>query len=139
MPSMTALGTLTFDLPRAANVFGIRRQGIERDPCHVCIAFGVSFKKRGGVADRGVRHAHAPVEPRPAAQAADDRDANRLRHRFAGHGARVPEVEERGACILEALGLDEELFNRDVAAVEFGKYSNPLAYEGLDGRFIAEF
>src|ERR1700730_16625242 len=77
MPSTTTLGrALSFQMASGANVLGIGGEGVERYFRDVGVALGLGFERARRVADGGVRHAHAPVQPRPAAEPADHRDAH---------------------------------------------------------------
>src|SRR5207248_2140008 len=63
-----------FDLASTTDVIDISRQGIQRHARNVGIGLDFRFKGAGRVTDRGVRHAHSPIQPRPASEAPNDRD-----------------------------------------------------------------
>src|SRR6185436_2396464 len=70
MPSISALDRrLSFQVARRAHVLRVRRDRLEAHSGDIGIALRLGIELRGGVADRRVRHAHAAVEPRAAAEA----------------------------------------------------------------------
>src|SRR3954470_4147617 len=105
MPPRTVSATLTFDLPRGTYVLGICRERAERDRRDVRIRLGRGIDPLRAITDSGVRHAHASVEPRPAAETADDRNVHRPCHRRTGVGTGMAEVEQRRACLFQRLRL----------------------------------
>src|SRR3954466_908291 len=105
MPPRTVSATLTFDLPPGTYVLGIGRERAERDRGDVRIGLGRGIDPLRAIADRGVRHAHAAVEPRPPTETADDRNVHRTRHRRPGVGTGMAEVEEGRARFLQRLSL----------------------------------
>src|SRR5689334_15614286 len=113
MPSSsTSATTLAFQLSFLLYVPDIGRQRIERDARDVGVRFRVRIDPARGIADRGVRHAHAAVEPGSAAEAAEHRDGNRLGHGPASLLARMTEVEQDGTRLLQRLRLRNQLGRR---------------------------
>src|SRR5436190_2350757 len=124
MPPRTVSATLTFDLPPGAYVLGICRERAELDRGDVRIRLGRGIDPLRAVADRGVRHAHASVEPWPATETADDRNVHRPRHRRTGVGTGMAEVEQCRTRLLQRLCLRDEIGGR-AAAVELREHRNP--------------
>src|SRR6266704_4263306 len=103
MPSMRAVGMSTaFDLPARTHVIDQGTEGIEAELRGIAVGLALGVDPLRRIADGGMRQAHAPVEPRPAAQAPDDRNRNRAYNGGTGDGTRVPGVHNRGACILKS-------------------------------------
>src|SRR6185503_7622471 len=109
MPSRTALGTVTRQGPRVAHIL---RVGEER--------VGLP----GWIADQDIDPAHPPVEPRSAAEAADHRYLDGLRHDGAGDRTGMAEVDHDGAGGFELLRQRDQLFRRALVAVHLGEYRN---------------
>src|SRR3954454_25122779 len=85
MTSMIAVATASaLDLTAGAGVIDERGESPERGLGAVEISVGLGVDPALGIADRGMRHAHAAVEPGAAAEAADHRDLHRLHDRGAG-------------------------------------------------------
>src|SRR2546430_3994279 len=96
MPSMSAVDTsAALDLPARAHVVDQGAEGSQGELRGIAVGLGLRVDPLRCVADGGVREAHAPVEPRPAAQAADHRNGNRAYDGRTGYGTGVPEVQER--------------------------------------------
>src|SRR6266498_2302637 len=139
MPSMIAVGMSTaFDLPARTHIVDQGTEGIEAELRGVAVgpALGVDPLRR--IADGGMRQAHAPVEPRPAAQASDDRNGNRAYDGRTGHGTRVPEVQNRCAGILQSLCLLHQLFGGKLLAMELGKDRDARANDRFHHAGIAQ-
>src|SRR5438105_3036239 len=113
MPSMTALATITPQRPAITHIVGI---GLKRLDGNLFDWF----------ADQGIDPADAPVEPRSAAQTADDRDRHGLCHGRTRDGARVTEIEQRGARGLQLLRSLDQLLGRALVAVKFGEHRDAL-------------
>src|SRR5882762_4622482 len=104
MPSMSAVGmSAAPDLPARAHIVDEGAESIQAQLRRIAVGLGLRVDPLRRIADGGVREAHAPVEPRPAAQAPDDRNGNRAYDGRAGHGTRVSEVQERCAGIFQSL------------------------------------
>src|SRR6266571_7274480 len=104
MPSMRAVGMSTaFDLPARTHIVDQSTEGIEAKLRGVAVGLALGVDPLRRIADGGMRQAHASVEPRPAAQAPDDRNRNRAYNGRTGHGTGVPEVQNRGARIFQSL------------------------------------
>src|SRR5437899_2658862 len=67
-------GNSAFDLAAGTDVVDISRQGIQRHARNVGVGLDFRFQRAGRVTDRGVRHAHSPIQPRPASETPNDRD-----------------------------------------------------------------
>src|SRR6266496_3974369 len=115
MPSMTAVGMSTApDLPTRTHVIDQGTEGIQTQLRGITVGLGPSVDPFRRVADGGVGEAHAPVEPRPAAQAPDDRNGNRAYDGRAGHGTRVSEIQNRGAGVFQSLCFLHQLVDGKV-------------------------
>src|SRR5216683_5882324 len=100
MPSMSATGiSAAFDLPARTHIVDQGTEGSQAQLRGIAVGLGLGVDPLRRIADGGMREAHAPVEPRPSAQAPDDRNGNRADDCRTGHGTRVPEVENRSAGI----------------------------------------
>src|SRR5258708_12824219 len=106
MPSMMAVGmSATFDLSARTHVIDQSTEGIEGELRRIAVGLGPGVDPLRRIADGGMREAHAPVQPRSSAQAPDDRNGNRAYDGSAGHGPRVPEVQNQAPGILPSLPL----------------------------------
>src|SRR5260221_1552331 len=104
MPSIVAMGiSAAFDLPARAHVVDQGAESVEAQLRVVAVGFGLGVDPLLRVADGGMRQAHPTVEPRPSAQAPDDRNGNRSYDRRTGHWTRVPVVQNRGTGIVQSL------------------------------------
>src|SRR6266702_6022094 len=104
MPSMTAVGmSAASDLPARTHIVDQGAEGIEAQLRRITVGLALGVDPLRRIADGGMRQAHASVEPRPAAQASDDRNGNRAYDGWTGHGTRAPEVQNRCAGILQSL------------------------------------
>src|SRR5256885_16156377 len=98
MPPMSAKGmTAAPNLPARAHIVDQGAESIQAKLRGIAVGFSLGVHPLRRVSDGGMREAHPPVEPRPAAQAPDDRDGNRARDRRTVAGTGVPEVQNRGA------------------------------------------
>src|SRR3954466_413157 len=85
MPSMIAVATASaLDLTAGAGVIDERGESPERGLGAVEISVGLGVDPALGIADRGMRHAHAAVEPGAAPEPANPRDLHALPDRAAG-------------------------------------------------------
>src|SRR5229473_8288909 len=104
MPSIRAVGRSTSsDLPARTHVIDQCTKGIEAELRGIAVGLGLGVDPLCRIADGGMREAYASVEPRPAAQAPDDRNGNRANDGRTRHGTRVSEVQDRGAGIFQSL------------------------------------
>src|SRR2546427_3449680 len=121
MPSTRAVGTsIAFDLPARAHVVDQGAEGIEGELRGIAVGLGLGIDPLRRIADGGVREAHASVEPRPSAQAPDDRNRNRAYNGGTGDGTPVPEVQNRGAGLPPSLFFLPHLLYGKVLAVQLG-------------------
>src|SRR5205085_2583283 len=97
MPPRTASATLPLELAAGAHVLRIGGERAEGDGRDMSVGFSLGIEPLRAVTDGGMRHAQAPVEPRPTTQAADHRDAHCGYHRRASLRARMAEIEKRRA------------------------------------------
>src|SRR6476620_8940232 len=74
------------NLPAATHVVRVRGDGVERDACDIRIPIRGVVERGCRVSDRVADRSHAAVEPRPAAEAADDGYRKGLCDRRTGHG-----------------------------------------------------
>src|SRR5262245_11233917 len=107
MPSIMALGInivrvvrverrlLTSYVPSGANIRRVRRDGLKRHARHIRVAIGLIVERRRAVAYRVGDRAHAAIQPRPTAKAADHRNRDGVRDRRTHDRPRVAEVEKR--------------------------------------------
>src|SRR6266705_5327371 len=122
MPSMSAAGmSAALDLPARAHIVDQGAEGSQGELRGIAVGLGLRVDPLLRVADGGMREAHAPVEPRPAAQAPDHGNGNRARDRGARHGTRVSEIQNRSAGVLQSLGLFDRLVDSKILAMELGK------------------
>src|SRR5258705_9819597 len=122
MPSIVAMGiSAAFDLPARAHVVDQGAESIKAQLRRIAVGFGLGVDPLLRVADGGVRQAHATVEPRPSAQAPDDWNGNRSYDRRTSHGARVPEVQNRGAGIFQSPCLLHQSVDGKLLAVKLGE------------------
>src|SRR6267143_3061087 len=106
MPSIVAMGiSAAFDLPARAHVVDQGAESIKAQLRRIAVGLALGVDPLRGIADGGMRQAHATVEPRSSAQTPDDRNGNRAYDCRTGHGTRVPEVQNRGASIFQSLRL----------------------------------
>src|SRR5205814_9708159 len=108
------------------------------------VALGLRFERTGCVTYCRVRHAHAPVEPRAAAETTDDRDRDRLRDPGPRHRTGAREIDERGAASLQTLRFVDEapghLFrNLDRAAQNPGVLDAEFAGVALRDAHLREY
>src|SRR5882762_10659795 len=130
MPSMTTSGrALSFEVSPGAHVFGVGRDGLERNLRYVRVIFGFGIQIRSCVADRGVQHSNPSIEPRATAEPAEHGDRDCVRDRRAGLGPGMAEIEKRRAGLFQMLRLLDELLWRALVAMEFGEHRNsPLSH-----------
>src|SRR6266704_3092870 len=139
MSSITAVGMSTApDLPARTHIVDQSTEGIEAQLRGVAVGPGLGVDPLRRIADGGMRQAHAPVEPRPAAQAPDDRNRNRAYNGGTGDGTRVPEVQNRGAGILQSLCFLHQLLDGKVRAVELGEDRDARANDCFHHAGIAQ-
>src|SRR5260221_476451 len=139
MPSMSAVRiSAALDLPPRAPVVDQGAESIQAQLGGVAVGLVLGVEPLRRIADGGVREAHAPVEPSPAAQAADDRNGNRTHDRRTGNGTGVPEVQNRGAGIFQSLCFLHQFFGRKVLAMELGKDRDARAGDCLHHTGIAQ-
>src|SRR5918999_1068715 len=133
MPSASALGrALSLQMPPGAHVIAIGAERLERNAGDICVRLGAGIEMRSPVADRGVRHAQATVEPRSAAKAAEHRNRYGGDHRGPGLGAGMPKIEQGRPGRLEVARFAYEFRDRS-AAVELGEYRDPASRERSHG------
>src|SRR5258708_19591760 len=114
MPSMSAIGiSAAFDLPARAHVVDQGAESVKAQLRDIAVGFGLGVDPLRRIADGGMRQAHATVEPRPSAQAPDDRNGNRAYDRRTGHGTRMPEVHNRGAFFFHSLHSPPHFFDTE--------------------------
>src|SRR5206468_12130322 len=122
MPSMTAVGMSTApDLPARTHIVDQGAEGIQAQLRRITVGLALGVDPLCRIADGGMREAHASVEPRPAAQAPDDRNGNRAYDGRTGHGTRVSEVQDRGAGVFQSLCFLHQLVGGKFLAMELGK------------------
>src|SRR5467141_3590374 len=133
MPSMTTSGrALSFELSPGAHVFGVGRDGLERNLRYVRVIFGFGIQIRSCVTDRGVQHSNPPIEPRAADEPAEHWDRDCLRDRRAGLRPGMAEIEKRRTGLFQMLrSLDETLW-RALVAMEFGEHRNSPVSHSAD-------
>src|SRR5882757_3178659 len=96
MPSMSATGiSAAFDLPARTHIVDQGTEGSQAQLRGIAVGLALGVDPLRRIADGGMREAHAPVEPRPPAQAPDHRNGNRAHDRGTGHGPGVPEIQNR--------------------------------------------
>src|SRR5256885_13519328 len=118
MPSMRAVGTSAApDLPARAHVVDQGAESFQAQLRGIAVCLGSGVYPLGGVADCRMGEAHTPVEPRPAAQAPDDRNGNGAYDGRTGHGTRVPEVQKRGAGIFQSRCSFHQFLGRTLLAM----------------------
>src|SRR5258706_14488882 len=92
-----------FYLTRGTHVFAQRRQRLERGPGDIGISARL-VHRTGRIADRGMRHAHAAIEPGAATETADHRHPHRADHGRTGDRAGVGEIEQHPAGLFKTPG-----------------------------------
>src|SRR5205085_12353354 len=97
MPPRTASATLSLERAAGAHVLRIGGERAEGDGRDMSVGFGLGIEPLRAVTDGRMRHAHPPVEPRPATEPADDGNADGAHHGRARLGTRMAEIEERRA------------------------------------------
>src|SRR5258708_18950097 len=126
MPSMSAIGiSAAFDLPARAHVVDQGAESVKAQLRDIAVGFGLGVDPLRRIADGGMRQAHATVEPRPSAQAPDDRNGNRAYDRRTGHGTRMPEVQNRGAGFFQSLRFLHQLVDREFPTPTLGAAGVP--------------
>src|SRR3981189_2484660 len=128
MPSMSAVGmSAAPDLPARAHIVDQSGESIRAQLRGIAVSLGLGVYPLRAVADGGMGEAHAPVEPRPAAQAPDDRNGNRARNRRTRDGTGVPEVQNRGAGIFQSLCFLDQLVDGNFPAMELCEHRDARA------------
>src|SRR5258708_19898170 len=126
MPSMSAIGiSAAFDLPARAQVVDQGAESVKAQLRDIAVGFGLGVDPLRRIADGGMRQAHATVEPRPSAQAPDDRNGNRAYDRRTGHGTRMPEVQNRGAGFFQSLRFLHQFVNGEFLPVKLSHDATP--------------
>src|SRR5438105_3305133 len=87
--------TGAFDLPPGAHILDVGTNRVEGNLSHIGIVLAVRIQIPRRIADCGVSHAHAPVQPRPPSESSQHWNRNRGRDRGARHRPGVGEVEQR--------------------------------------------